>query len=330
MITFLWRKFGNVSADDKDRTIEYTEAWEADSVIDYLKHASIIKKKGTLIYLAGVGYFWIDAAKISRLGEPKPNGRIQYTYDYTFRFPKPEDCGKQGVPPWGYPPTDITYEKATEEIAVEQIYPPNSLVPVRFCNSAGIMMEAAGTKGLMQLSFSYALKSFDQNLVWGFVEKINAYPIKIVNMNFPARTVRCDAISATEKIDYTDEKEIKWQYWEIKIQLLINPDTWNKQYLNVGCHVWTSGGLQQLWHWIDENGQTHFAPYSDFLTWANNDEQKENRGEAVTEPMFLNAAGTAISGFNGYQQIPTYKQGSQYYPADFSFLNLPQTRGWRL
>ncbi len=326
---FLWRKIGNASSDDKSRTIDYTEAWEAESVIDYLKRASVLKKKNSLIYLNGVGHFWIESAKLTRLGEPQPQGKLQYTYDYVLRIASPEDIKNEKLPPWRYPPSDLTFGQVTEEVAVEWVYPPDSMIPVRLVNTAGVDIEAAGTKGLLELSFNYAVLNFDPNNCWMFVDKINAYDINVCDFFIPARCGMIKSLSSSEKIDYTDDNEEKWRYWDVKVNMILHPESWNKKYLNLGCHVWHGGSLQQLWYWIDNDGVTHYEPYSKYLEWVDNSGIDDGRGEPVTEPMFLNYNGTGISGFYAYKAVPTYVECSPYYPADFDFLDLPKTRGWR-
>ena len=329
-IRFLWKKLGDATANDKDRTIDWKECYEVDSLVDYIKVFGNMNRTGRVTFIPGVGHFWIDASKITRHGESMPGGKIQFTCDYTLRLCKKDDIGKQNYPPWRYPPSEITFGQSTEETAVQVIYPPDSLVPIRFTNTAGVNLEASGTKGLLDFSFSYAVQNFDPNNCWAFAEKINAFPIRVCDFVIPERCCMIKSLSANEKIDYLDNNEIKWKYWEIKVNMLLHPDTWNKDYLNLGTHVWSQHGLEQLWHWTDEQGP-HYEPYSKFLEWVDsgNSEERENRGEAVTEPMFLNKQGTGISGFQNYKAIPTYVSGSPYYPADFSFLNLPPTRNWR-
>ncbi len=308
----------------------YQRLYRSDTIMDFVNFVSKAPLKDNIMQLDDIGPFWVDSVDFTKVTQ-QPNGEVLFTADYKLKTMNPSEVHfvRNNPPPWAQPVSDFSVSPATEEIAVEQIYPPNSLAPVRLCNSAGVALEASGYQGLCTISFSYNSLSFDPNAVWGFKSTVNAFNTLVCGMAFPPRTLLVDTYSGAEQIEYDEDGNIKWQYFKISVSLTANPKTWNKQYLNLGTHVWTNGGLEQLWKWIDDDGRTHFEPYSSFLHWIDNQRGDESRGEAITDPMFLNNNGTGISGFRGYQQIPTYVEGCPFYPADFSFLDLPATRGWR-
>lgn len=297
-----------------------------------------------------IGPFWIDSVDFSRL-TPMNNGRMQFTQTLKLRFPQwgAEIINNPDLPPWCYPPFDYQCTTAQENINIASIYPPNSDIPISFTNTAGVKLDASGTKSIMQISFNYNVYSFDQNLVWVYSNTVNRSGIWVYDTYYEPRTLYMQHIDSKEITEYdetnTGEDSIKWRYTNISVQMLFKPESWNEYYLNVGTKCWSDNGLEDIYSWRNSGGSVQYGPKSKYEEASKNG---ATIGEAITEPMFLNNEGTGIAPFGGrfmhydaptatwkiikgtpYQQQETYVSGCPFYPTSWDYLELPQSKDYR-
>lgn len=327
--------FGDMKSADQ-KTFDYIETYEVNSVTTYLKFLARLPSPKTLLtlYLGNnmMIVAWCEGCDIRRLGAPLSGGRIQFTLTYNLSRPTKEDEANAEKPPWNYPVNDLSIDAVTEDISAEYYYPKNSLVPERFVNTAGVMLEAAGKVGMLQISFSYNVLEYDPNTAWRLISTVNAFPVKVVGYNFLQRELLLEKITAKEVKTYSTNEEgtetLKWSYWNVSVQFLANPRTWDKKYLNVGTHLLNASGtgLEQIWRWNNESCAV-YGSYSNYRSAVLGGLAYD--GEAVSEPMFLSSNGKVINGFYDGKQIPSYIEGSLFYPADWSALDIPKSLSWR-
>lgn len=112
-----------------------------------------------------------------------------------------------------------------------------SMYSIPFVNSAGVAMEAQGSRQILKMDFSYNVKDFDFEAPAYFMNKVNDRAITIAGVTYGPKTVLIQDIGAEYKIDYNEDASVKWTYWNVKISLLIDNRTFNKEYANLGTHV---------------------------------------------------------------------------------------------
>ncbi|MDD3587250.1 MAG: hypothetical protein PHQ75_08700 [Thermoguttaceae bacterium] len=282
----------------------------------------------------------VQSSTVKRISEPLADGSVTVTvhiscstrYDTleTDVFGNPVS---ENTPPWFLRPTEFRIVSATQEESVKCVWPGVSSItsyggfrieflskddPVPFMNSAGELLDATVSRGLAQMSFSYNLQYVNPNATWLYCFKTNKYNTVICDLDFPERTVLIQNISMDKKCDYNNNGSVRWTYYKVQIQLLLDPDTFNKDYHNVGSHIKDGGGLAKLWRW---NRGRSYGSLADYY------ESQYTDGEEIPGLMYLNKNGDSISGFDGQgNQIPVYLNGCIFEPIDFISLNLPRVR----
>ncbi|MBR4832806.1 MAG: DUF4124 domain-containing protein [Thermoguttaceae bacterium] len=225
------------------------------------------------------------------------------------------------TPPWLYRCENYQSDGATEETTATGIYLPDFDAPVPFVNTAGVPLQAATTRNLRAVSFSYNVRDFSESVALALCGTVNRSPTVIAGVAYPARCVKLENIGATLEEENDAEGYPRWRYHKINVELLVDPLTWNRDYLNVGNHVRLGGGLRRIWQWTDADGSTQ---YGDLY---NANKAGAEDVEETTEPMFLTPEGDNISPFDAEgRQIPTYITGCLSRPADWTILQLPQVR----
>ena len=112
-----------------------------------------------------------------------------------------------------------------------------SQIAVAFTNSAGLAMEAQGSRQILKLDFSYNVKDFDFQAPAYFMNKVNDSAIAIAGVTYGPKMVLIQDIGAEYKVDYNEDGSVKWSYWTIKLSLLIDNRSFNRDYANIGTHV---------------------------------------------------------------------------------------------
>lgn len=331
-------------------TKEYSEIWRLDSIDDFNPFMFSCKRKNSFVAeLNGskIAYFIIDSANITKR-QPMPGGKVQCEVAYKMHH---MDDFDEIQPPWALPPYNFRITSALNEETASGFYPgdddiwlneDDSLFP--FVNTAGVMLEAATTYTTAQISFSYAISAETflqklQNWFWTLPGKINCDRVTICGMTFPKRTVKLESMNAEYSeleapgMSYTRTEVVNgstvvreytvgptnYHYYRVDVTLNVNPRTWNQYFLNVGTHVNRGGVISRLWSWdYPETGGMAFGTYGDYLA------MNGHNGQAVSEPVALNAAGTNASGIGSDgRQIMTYRHGSMFEPISFQALAFP-------
>lgn len=325
------------------------QIWELDSVDDYNLFVFSCKRKNCFVAeWAGnsLAYFIVESCNITKR-QPMPGGKIQCEVNYKYRHFEDMDELKA---PWELAAYNFRIGAATNEESAAQFYPGDDDIWLEqsdeladFVNTAGVMLEGTATFSTSQIMFSYAISAVKflqiQNWFWSLAGKINNDQVTICGMTFPPRTVKLDALNAeyneleiagmvletTEIIDgqtvvntYTVEP-VNYHYYRVDVTLHANPRTWNQYFLNVGTHVNRNGVIARLWSWEDPiTNEMIFGTYNDYMT------QGGRNGQAISEPVALNQAGTnaAPIGPNG-RQVMTYRHGSLFEPISFVDLEFP-------
>lgn len=333
----------------EDYTKEYTETWLLDSINDFNPFMFSVKRKNSfLAEWSGntLSYFVIDSANITKR-QPMPGGRVQVEVAYRMRHM--EDMSEI-LAPWQLPAYNFRIASALSEETASGFYPGNDDIwlneddsPHPFVNTAGIMLEGTSTYTTAQITFSYAISTVTflriQDWFWTIPGKINNDRVTICGMTFPPRTVKIDSMNAeysellapgttyteTTVVDgQTVEREVtvepvNYHYYRVDVTLNANPRTWNQYFLNVGTHVNRNGVIARLWSWDNKNNAgMSFGTYGDYVT------AEGLNGQAISEPVALNAQGTNASGVGtDGRQIMTYRHGSMFEPVSFEELNFP-------
>lgn len=328
---------------------EYAEIWELDSIEDFNPFMFSCKRKNSFVAEwsgSSISYFVVDSTNITKRA-PMAGGKVQV--EVAYRMHHVEDFSEI-QPPWALPAYNFRMSSALNEESTSQFYPGDDDIwlnqddsPFPFVNTAGVMLEGSTTFTTAQISFSYAISAVTflqiQNWFWTLPGKINADRVTICGMTFPPRTIRLESMNAeysellapgttytrTSTINgetVSQEVEIgpvNYHYYRIDVTLNANPRTWNQYFLNVGTHVNRNGVISRLWSWNDKVGTgMTFGTYSDYLA-----AEGEN-GQAISEPVALNADGTNASGLGlDGRQLMTYRHGSMFEPISFQALAFP-------
>ena len=330
-------------------TKEYTEIWELDSIQDFNPLMFATKRKNSFVAeWSGetISYFVIESANLTKR-QPMPGGRLQVEIAYRMRHV--EDLSEI-QPPWSLPAYNFRISSALNEESSSQFYPGDDDIwlneddsPFPFVNTAGVMLEGSTTYTTAQISFSYAISavtfSMIQDWFWTLPGKINCDRVTICGMTFPPRTIKIDSMNAeyseleapgttysrtTVENGETITRQyevgpVNYHYYRVDVTLSANPRTWNQYFLNVGTHVNRGGVIARLWSWDDKNhAGMAFGTYGDYVT------QEGLNGQAISEPVALNADGTNASGLGSDgRQLMTYRHGSMFEPISFQALAFP-------
>ncbi len=327
MIQILYngRKFGNVTEDSNGRTVTYSDAYTLPPGVDLLFLSKFLPRYGQAVLFNPV--YWCERWEMTPVAEGQLNGRdvwVNVTAS-TKRDDRSETDANgepiaEDTPPWLYRLENWQISSASEEVAATVYYPTASNVALPFVNTAGVFLEAPTSRALLDMSFTYNVETFDVNYIASFVGRVNASQIDVGGITFPARTVRIEQLDAEEVTEYNQNGSIRWRYVKVKPRLLCDPRTFNRDFLNVGTALRSGGGLKKIWTWTS-GGSTNYGTYQQALNASADD------AEEISDPMFLNAAGTAISPFtNDGRQVPTYISGCLDVPIDFTPLKIPSVR----
>lgn len=311
---------GGALEKDGARICKFEETYRLENIEDLLSFIRYLPSVGSVVYYNPT--WWLQSCEIKRISEPRVDQKADVTILYRCTSKLDLDVDLDGAPitdetpPWKYRVKNFQISSVAQKEDATRYWPQSSDEPRAFANSAGVPFEGTITRGLTRISFSYNLQTIDVNASWMYVYKTNLDFVSITGMIFPPRTVLLHNIEMKKKKDYDKDGTLRWEYFQINIQLLADPETFNRKIPNLGTHIITAGGLRRLWSWDDGNS---FGTYSQYLSSGKKD------GEELSEVVYLNSAGTGISPFNsGGIQTPVNLVGCMYEPIDFQFLGLPQ------
>lgn len=313
-----------VSASDDEYV--FREVRSLENYDDLSRYISLLPKKGRALTFNPTRFLKSKSINPMGVGE---DGRfyLEITYRCGGAEASERTTDTDGnpvdpdTPPWLYRCENYSSDGASEEITPTGIYLPGYDAPVPFVNTAGIPLQASATRNLRAVSFSYNVRNFYEATALALQGTVNRSPMVIAGVAYPARCVKLENIGVTLEEENDSQGYPKWRYHKISIELLVDPLTWNRDYLNVGNQVRIYGGLRRIWQWTGADGSTK---YGDLY---NANKAGAEDVEETTEPMFLTPAGDNISPFDADgKQIPTYITGCLSRPADWTPLQLPQVR----
>lgn len=313
-------------------TVEYlyilSDPWEMVALVDGYK------RKGQGIVFRAHGFYYygtVESVSFARSGNTS-NGVFHVTATVTIALGHTSQTNTDPCAP-PMKPYNFKISGASIDETSEVFYPcegdllfaSGSNDPQPFTNTAGVHLEATRSRGMVQISFSYNLATtyFNVGLVWQWLGKTNIATTTICGIVFGPRTVKIENLSydyTEDTVTNPDESTTTWQYYRGDVSLSCDPQTWNKKYLNVGTSIVSGGKLQQLYTWYNKTSSVNaYGTYHGYPGGVTAESL-----DAVTDPMFLNASGTDISGFDSDgRQNQTYRYGSLLIPADFTGLYLP-------
>ncbi len=329
------------AAVDENYKIVAEEVFQLDSRDDFVRFACSRAKKGqTKIIKVGAlfYYFVVDSISIDRDNPPMPGGVFQIKVTTNLSMLKRGN--NTIIAPWELAPFNYRSGSTKQEESISYffpcegdiLYPGGGNTAIPFCNTAGVALEGQTSRGLTQISFSFNIRKSDFNIdnTWMWTNKTNSNQITVCGTTYGVRTLRIDSVNyeyCEDSITYmsgANEITREWEFYRCDIVMTADPNSFNRQFLNIGSHVVFGNTLQKLWTWtVSDNEGNFLIYYGTYWQYLNSG---ATDGQEVTENMFLSSDGTSISGFWGGIQIPTYRQGCVLIPVSFSSLQLPSGR----
>lgn len=331
-VEYLGRRYGGNQGEKSGCAMTLVDAYRLEKESDVHRLTPFFQQKIGFAYLFNPPFF-LESWSFARVGDSEGGDGLTIEVELKLVSPSSAASGEdrskdvdgneltEETPPWLYRLENWRCSSASEEVAATAIFPENSNVAVPFVNSAGVALQATTTRGLLETSFEYNVESLDISALTNYVGCVNASPIVVAGITFAARTLKIESLDASEEVSYLTDGSVKWRYVKVSVKLLGDPGSWNRDFLNVGNHLATNSGLQKIWQWTNANGSTVYGTYAQALA------SQAPDAEETTEPLFLNAQGTAVSPIdsNG-RQTPTYITGTLLKPLDFSPLQFPKVK----
>ena len=269
------------------------------------------------------GWFRVDSVSLQREGSQIVQGdstiiHVRVTMNLTMVT---ADTEGEYTEPWRLPPYNFKIGTENLEQSAWQFYNTENIDQVTglptlepFVNTAGVPLQATTSRPLVRMPFSFNLEDIDPDWVYLWTGKINDDDVVICGIPFSAGQVKLESLSfeqMTETKQPTQEggEPVDINYYKADAVFLIDPQTFERQYLNVGVHIKSGGGLRRLWT-ANYNGTTVYGTIDTIFNFQNPEEVSEN--------MFLDSTGALLSGFGSDgRQIPTYRTGYLEELTDF-------------
>lgn len=322
---YLGRRYVGGGLDsENNRSYDFEEDYELSRVEDLPSFLACLSPAGQLVHFFPP--FRIKTSKVTRVTDPKPDGKVILTIavhcstcgngDY-YEFDLNGNPVTENTPPWLWRARNIQLVSTGESEHATRVWPVGETSPQPFVNTAGVPLEAEVSRGLSLLSFTYYLEEIDPDLAWKASFRTNDAAVTLLDLDFPERHLLIQGMKVQPMTDRNPNAAIRWKYVRVDLQILIDPDGFDKDYLNVGTSIRTVGGLARLWSW---NNGTAFGSYQACQN-ANADD-----GEEVSDPLFLDDSGMFVSSFVNGRQQETCLRGCVHRPMDFSLLRVPLVR----
>ncbi len=258
-----------------------------------------------------------------RNGEPENFTIIQarVTLNLTFLTAQTEEY----TWPWDLPPynfklgTELLEQSAWDFLNTGKDGWATEREP--FVNTAGVPLQASVTRPLVRMTFSFNVdpEIFDVNWVHQWTGKVNNDEVVICGILFEPGMVKLESLGFEVCEDTPPAQEGEEpepvKFFKCDVSILIDPQKFERQYLNVGTHIMKGGALRRLWCARHGSGVT-YGSLDDVAGYENPEEVSEN--------MFLNEDGDGIEGFtDGGRQTPTYRTGYLEQTCSFGEIGLP-------
>lgn len=285
-------------------------------------------KKGQTVRIELDGYycwFQVESVSVEREGSPFTRGdktliHVRVKTELSLVTTEAEGGSSQYTFPWDLPPYNFKLSTELLQQSAWDFYSTVNQQREPFVNTAGVPLQAEVTRPLVRMSFSFNLYDIEPNWVHQWTGKVNNDTVKICGITFQPGMVKLESLGF-EVCNDTVPSETEGAapdpiyYYKCDVSLLIDPQTFERQYLNVGVHYIKNGQLRRLWT-VNNSGTIIYGAIEDVIPYPNPEE--------VTDNMFLNGDGTAISGFDSAgRQIPTYRTGYLEELVAFSDIELP-------
>ena len=280
------------------------------------------------------GWFQTDSVSIQREGTPfikrgLKNGepenftiiQVRVTLSLTMLTRTMQDY----VYPWDLPPynfklgTELLEQSAWDFLNTGEDEWAQEREPL--VNTAGVPLQATVTRPLVRMTFSFNLYDIQPDWVYRWTGKVNNDFVVICGIGFEPGMLRLESLNfevcseTPPSAGGAEPEEIS--YYKCDVSLLIDPQKFERRYLNVGTHIRTPGGLRRLWC-ATHNGNLIYGTVDSVIGFEN--------AEEVSENMFLGPDGDnlmAIDPDTG-RQYPSYRTGYLEETCAFSEIGLPE------
>lgn len=141
------------------------------------------------------------------------------------------------TPPWDLKPDNISFTYPETTIPFELAYDKNGELTVPVRNTAGDKIPATRSACNVQMSFTFATKSWNINNAMTYGNTINATAIKVCGFSLPAEFGLLRPPEASYITVYEDGSNVvKWQYWSVTVTILFDyqNNLLKRKFLNVG------------------------------------------------------------------------------------------------
>lgn len=160
---------------------------------------------------------------------------------YTTSNPNATDSSGKPITsetaPWDLRPDNISFSYPEVTLPFELAYNTKGYLKVPVVNTAGDMIPASRTVSNMQMSFTFATKSWDYSKGIDYGDTINSQSIKICGITLGAGSALMKPPDASYITVYEDGSDkIKWQYWSVNVTIVIDLHDilLKRTFLNVG------------------------------------------------------------------------------------------------
>jgi hypothetical protein len=277
-------------------------------------------------------WFSVENVSIEREGGPITRGdktlvHVKVSIQMTLVQTGASGGSEPDPLPWELPPFGL---KIGTELIEQSVWkytstanPLNPVTDQPFVNTAGVPLQATTTRPLVRMTFSFNLQNILPAWVYLWTGKVNLNEVKICGIIFEPGQVKLESLGFEACKDVEESPDpnnpartitTPVNYYRCDVSLLIDPQKFERQYLNVGTHIIQDGGLHRLWS-ATSNGTSIYGTAADLAAYDN--------AEEVSEMMFLNADGDGISPIQGGQQTPTYRIGYIEELTNFAEIGLP-------
>lgn len=355
---------------DDDQTIEQFE-WDSESatftqmisyrmtageqLVDALAYAPIINRRHRDSRLSR---YVLKKVSLKKLAGNAGNGccfNCQWEIPTGDSVSQSEEDMKPDLdtPPWTWPVSNYKVASMQLEQSLDDIYDYSKLpeaegYKVPLLSSAGTEIIASTNRSMSIVSFSYNLQTFNEANIFAYAGCANYFPVRIASINYPAATIMLQEASAEPRVIAEDGNEenptgIKWRFYRINVQFLVDPKTFERKYQNRSTFfiprgsTETQNGPAQIWTCTGASGSSevrYFGTLSQIEKICNEatEERHKRSGQAVTEPMYLAENGAINNWDSGtlqltaVRQTPTYITGIPHPGSDFAGLQLPPNK----
>ena len=266
-------------------------------------------------------WFQTDSVNVQREGQPiVKDGSTLIHVRVSLNLTMVSVPNEQGYTyPWDLPPynfkigTELLEQSAWDFLNTGANTWAEEREP--FVNTAGVPLQASVTRPLVRMTFSFNLYDIQPDWVYKWTGKVNNDVVDICGITFQPGMVKLESLGFEVCTDTRpgeeDGEDEEIYYYKCDVSLLIDPQKFERQYLNVGTHIKdANGNIRRLW--CAKNGNTiEYGTIDEIIGYEN--------AEEVSENMFLNSTGTGVTGIGADgRQEQTFRTGYLEQTCPFS------------